>query len=97
MKNGEQKYILKKAMEGKLPDEVIYRSKAGFALPIRSWFKQKNIFVEYYFDRERINKQGIFDVDELITLYKEQLSGKKDNSYILFAILCQQIWLEKNL
>ena len=97
IKGNTQKYILKKAMEGKLPDEVIYRSKAGFALPIRSWFKQKNIFVEYYFDRERLNKQGIFDVDELITLYKEQLSGKKDNSYILFAILCQQIWLEKNL
>ena len=97
IKGNTQKYILKKVMEGKLPDEVIYRSKAGFALPIRSWFKQKNIFVEYYFDRERLNKQGIFDVDELITLYKEQLSGKKDNSYILFSILCQQIWLEKNL
>lgn len=97
IRGNTQKYILKKAMEGKLPNEVIYRSKTGFALPIRSWFKQKNSFIEYYFDRERLNSQGIFNVDELIALYQEQLSGKKDNSYILFAILCQQIWLEKNL
>lgn len=92
-----QKYILKKAMEGKLPKEVIYRSKAGFALPIRSWFKEKNSFVEYYFNRERLSKQDIFNVEEILILYQEQLSGVKDNSYILFAILCQQIWLEKNL
>lgn len=97
LKGSTQKYILKKSMEGKLPNEIIYRSKAGFALPIRSWFKQKNTFVEYYFNRERIKQQGIFNPDEINLLYNEQLYGGKDNSYILFSILCQQIWLEKNL
>ena len=97
LKGNTQKYILKKSMEGKLPDEIIYRPKAGFALPIRSWFKQKNPFVEYYFNRERLKQQGIFNPDEINLLYNEQLYGGKDNSYILFSILCQQIWLEKNL
>jgi asparagine synthase (glutamine-hydrolysing) len=92
-----QKYILKRSMEGKLPNDVIYRSKAGFGLPIRSWFKEKNTFVEYYLNSDRIRNQGIFNADEITLLYKEQLHGKKDNSYILFSILCQQIWLEKNL
>lgn len=96
IKGNTQKYILKNAMEGKLPKEVIHRSKAGFALPIRSWFKERNSFVEYYFDKERLRQQNIFDTDELLALYQEQLTGKKDNSYILFAILCQQIWLEQN-
>lgn len=97
LKGKTQKYILKKSMEGKLPDEIIYRSKAGFALPIRSWFKQKNTFIEYYFNRDRIQNQGIYNADEITLLYKDQLYGKKDNAYILFAILCQQIWLEKNI
>jgi asparagine synthase (glutamine-hydrolysing) len=96
LKGNTQKYILKKSMEGKLSNEIIYRSKAGFALPIRSWFKQKNTFVEYYFNRDRIKNQGIFNADEIMLLYKQQLYGKKDNSYILFSILCQQIWLQKN-
>jgi asparagine synthase (glutamine-hydrolysing) len=84
-------------MEGKLPNEVIYRSKAGFSLPIRSWFQQKNNLVEFYFNRERISRQGIFDADELDKLYKQQLSGGKDNSYILFSMLCLLIWLDKNV
>jgi len=91
-----QKYILKKAMEGRLPKEVIYRSKAGFALPIRSWFRERNPIFDYYFDYKRIEKQGIFNPHEISSLYKTQLEGKKDNSYILFAVLCQQIWIEKN-
>jgi asparagine synthase (glutamine-hydrolysing) len=97
LKGYTQKYILKKAMEGKLPNEVIYRSKAGFSLPIRSWFQQKNNLVEFYFNRERISRQGIFDADELDKLYKQQLSGGKDNSYILFSMLCLLIWLDKNV
>ena len=31
------KWILKKAMEGYLPKEVIYRKKTGFGVPMRSW------------------------------------------------------------
>ena len=33
----EGKWIFKKAMEGILPNEVIYRPKTGFGAPIRSW------------------------------------------------------------
>ena len=91
-----QKYILKKAMEGKLPHEVIYRPKAGFSLPIRSWFKERNPVFDHYFNPERIQAQGIFDPSAIEELYKKQLSGEQDNSYILFSILCQQMWIEKN-
>ena len=36
-KNGESKYILKKAAERFLPKKIIYRPKASFGAPIRSW------------------------------------------------------------
>jgi len=35
----EGKWILKKAMEGILPHEVIYRPKTGFGVPLRAWLK----------------------------------------------------------
>jgi asparagine synthase (glutamine-hydrolysing) len=35
----EGKYLLKKAMEAKLPREVLYRPKMGFAVPLASWFR----------------------------------------------------------
>src|SRR3990172_942138 len=35
--HGERKYILKKAVEGRLPGEVLRREKKGFGVPIREW------------------------------------------------------------
>ncbi|MEM7655135.1 MAG: asparagine synthase C-terminal domain-containing protein, partial [Bacteroidota bacterium] len=34
----EEKYILKKTLEKRLPKEIIYRNKIGFGAPIREWF-----------------------------------------------------------
>jgi len=39
-KNNTTKYILKKACEGIIPHEIIYRKKVGFAAPIVRWLKQ---------------------------------------------------------
>ena len=95
LKNGHQKYILKKAMEPYLPKEVIYRNKAGFALPIRSWFSKNSSIIEHYLNYDRISRQGIFHPNMIRELLREQFSGKVDHSYLIFSLLCQQIWLEK--
>jgi asparagine synthase (glutamine-hydrolysing) len=39
-KNGILKYVLKKAVRGVIPDEIIDRKKQGFAAPITEWFDQ---------------------------------------------------------
>lgn len=38
-RNGQGKYILKMAMRGHLPDEILDRPKKGFGIPITSWLK----------------------------------------------------------
>ena len=93
MKNGVPKSVLKKAMEPLLPHEVIYREKAGFGLPLRSWMSSGNDMMKYYLDEERIHKQGIFNVAELQKLQSENLKGV-DHSSVLFSLLCIQVWLE---
>lgn len=40
-KNGISKYILKKAVEPYLPQEIIYRKKQGFSTPIKDWSSGK--------------------------------------------------------
>jgi asparagine synthase (glutamine-hydrolysing) len=39
-KNGETKYILKKALEPILPHDILYRKKKGFGVPIGKWFSE---------------------------------------------------------
>ena len=40
-KDGQLKYILKKAVRGLIPDELIDRKKQGFGVPIYEWFFDK--------------------------------------------------------
>jgi asparagine synthase (glutamine-hydrolysing) len=40
-KNGERKHVLKQAVSGIIPDEIIHRKKQGFGVPIYEWFFDK--------------------------------------------------------
>ena len=39
LRNGEGKYLLKKALEPYLPTDILYRRKMGFAVPLAKWFR----------------------------------------------------------
>lgn len=38
-RNGQRKYILKKALEPMLPHDIIYRRKKGFGIPLAQWMR----------------------------------------------------------
>ena len=38
-RNGTTKYLLKKSMQGILPDDLLYRPKKGFGIPLTTWLK----------------------------------------------------------
>jgi asparagine synthase (glutamine-hydrolysing) len=37
LRNGQRKFILKKALRGLVPDFVLHRAKKGFGIPLRDW------------------------------------------------------------
>jgi asparagine synthase (glutamine-hydrolysing) len=94
IKDGVPKHVLKKAMDQHLPREVVYRPKAGFALPIRAWMRQDNAMLRHYFEPRRIRDQGLFDPAEMQSLVDEQFGGRQDHSNELFSMLCVQVWLD---
>ena len=47
-KNNTTKYILKKACEGIIPNDIIYRKKVGFGAPIVRWFNSGKYFPKYF-------------------------------------------------
>lgn len=89
------KYIFKKAMENNLSKEIIYREKAGFSLPLRSWMRESSDMIEYYLNEERLKRQGIFSSVIVNEFLFKNLNGEADHSYTLFVLLCQQIWLDE--
>jgi len=58
-KHDTTKYILKKACEGIIPNEVIYRKKVGFNAPTTRWFKSGHYFKEQLHDMLHSSTNGI--------------------------------------
>ncbi|NOT47733.1 MAG: asparagine synthase (glutamine-hydrolyzing) [Acidobacteria bacterium] len=96
MKGTETKYILKKAMEGIVPDEILYREKQGFGVPIGEWINDQL--------RERINDdladsrttgRGHFDGNYVNTLLKEHAAGRRDHANSLWMLWMLELWFRR--
>lgn len=88
-----QKYLLKRAMEGILPHDVIWRGKAGFGAPIRKWLRHDlSTLVDDVLSHTSIRRRGYFDPRAIDRLLAEDRSGKADNTYRIWALLTFEIW-----
>src|SRR5678815_2501759 len=82
----EGKWIFKKAMEGLLPREIIYRPKTGFGLPLRAWLRGPlNEMIEDVLSPESIRRRGWFNPSAVRRLREADRIGKVDAAYPLFA------------
>lgn len=64
-----EKYILKQAAKGIVPDSIIHRRKSPFRAPgMPEMLKQNVALVEIFMSDEILKKQGIFDVDYIHSL-----------------------------
>jgi len=97
LKGNEGKYFLKKAMEPHLPDDVLYRPKMGFAVPLARWFrgplKQR---VRDALLGERMLASGAFNADVLRQLVTQHESGQHDHSTPLWTLLMFDAFLKKS-
>lgn len=89
------KAVFKKAMEPFLPHEVIYRPKTAFGAPLRHWIRNdlRNM-IAGMLSKKRLEERGIFSYNAVKQLIEDDLSGRIDGSYTIFAVLCCEIWCQ---
>lgn len=88
IRDGEGKYLLKKAMEDRLPHELMYRQKQGFAVPVTEWFR--GALAQRVRDAvasTRMADSGIFHRPTLDRLVNEHQSGLRDHSAPLWSLV----------
>jgi asparagine synthase (glutamine-hydrolysing) len=94
LRNGVGKVLLKKALAAYLPDEILYRPKMGFAVPLAKWFRGPL--------REPVRKAvlgpvlgetGWFNAEYLRTLVNDHQSGLRDYSTPLWTLLMFESFL----
>jgi len=92
------KYLLKKIMSNRLPEEVTRGKKKGFSIPLNRWLKEDfSILIDKYLSEKLVKKRGYFNYDFVATLSSEHLSRKKDNSKFLWTLICFEIWHQRFL
>lgn len=75
-KDGELKHILKKAVRGLIPDEIINRKKQGFGVPIHEWFLDKlGLQIRKELD-EFCSRTDFFDREEVHRLINEKKAAQ---------------------
>jgi asparagine synthase (glutamine-hydrolysing) len=89
----KRKYILKRAMEKVLPHDVVWRKKAGFGAPIRSWLRGAlRPLVDELLSDEVVRRRGLFRPEEVRRLIDLNHSGREDFSLQVFQLLNLEIW-----
>ena len=90
----EGKFLLKKAMEPKLPHDILYRPKMGFAVPLARWFRGPlKARVRDAVLGERLLSTGWFNRPYLQHLVDAHQAGTSDHSAPLWALLMFEAFL----
>ncbi len=98
IKGLKRKYILKKAAESILPKEIIWRKKAGFGAPIRSWLRTSlKPMIDDLLSEETVKRRGLFDFKEVRRIIELNDSGREDFNLQVFQLLNFEIWMREFL
>jgi asparagine synthase (glutamine-hydrolysing) len=88
------KYIFKKSLESVLPEDVLYRKKMGFAVPLASWLRRdlKSMAEAVLFPSQ---PDPMLDRRGVERLWKQHQSGLRDCSTPLWTILMYRLWQQR--
>jgi asparagine synthase (glutamine-hydrolysing) len=90
------KRLLRDAMTGVLPPEVVRMRKKGFNAPLAGWLRTSlRPLLDGYLDRDTIRRQGYVRAPEVSRLVQRHLAREQDHSRELWALLVLSMWAEK--
>jgi len=90
---GEKKHILKKAFRNLLPDDILYRKKMGFSVPLAHWLRNelKSTGEKKLFASDS-GLSNFFDMAEIKKIWQEHQHGVRDHSAALWSLLMFEFW-----
>ena len=92
LRGATTKWILRRAMHGKLPARILERRKMGFPVPIGAWLRGAWApLLSEYVTGPRTRTRGLFDPDTAARLVGEHMRGI-NHAERLWALLTFEIW-----
>jgi len=96
VQGGRGKHILRRLLHREVPGELVERPKAGFAIPVGEWIKGPlRPWAEDLLDPGMMRAEGWFDAEVVRRRWAGHLSGRRDSTVALWAILMFQAWVRE--
>jgi asparagine synthase (glutamine-hydrolysing) len=90
---GRTKLVLRKALEGLVPPEILTRRKMGFPVPISSWLRTAfSPIVDEFVLSERTARRGLLSASVLRRMVERHRSGVEDHGDRLWLLVNLEIW-----
>lgn len=88
------KYVFKKSMEKYLPEDILYRKKMGFGVPLAEWFRGPlRTLLKPRLLSGAMSDCGFFNVTTIETLINQHLSGVRDHSTAIWSLFMFEAFL----
>jgi asparagine synthase (glutamine-hydrolysing) len=93
LRGRETKSILKKAVAGLIPAEIINRPKQGFGVPIRKWIngELRELLHDTLTDKQT-RERGLLNQRAVLAVLEEHRRGRRDNAHHLWGLLTLELW-----
>jgi len=89
---GKQKYLLKKALEGIVPDNILYGKKKGFGVPYGDWLKTS--LSAYFIKQVSTDIVSLYlDKEEILKMFELHKKDKGNFGFLLWKTLIFSVWL----
>lgn len=97
IRNGETKYLLKKAALKYFPEEMVFRGKEGFVLPVNRWvYDSMEKYARDILSESNLNRHGLFDVGAVSKLIDQLYKSEKQPHHTeinkLLSLIMFQEW-----
>jgi asparagine synthase (glutamine-hydrolysing) len=94
--SGEQKFVLKRSLEPFVSNELLYRPKRGFDVPLSSWIRGPlQPLIERAITAPVLLQAGYFRPDALIALLNDHMSHARDHSAALWSVFMLERFLAR--
>lgn len=97
VRGGEGKPLLRAVLARHVPRAMFERPKQGFGVPVGAWLRGPlRPWAEALLDAERLRREGFLDPAPVRARWAEHLSGRRNWTAQLWAVLMFEAWLEAN-
>lgn len=93
LRGGRQKRLLRLAMEGILPPEILDRPKRGFGVPLAHWLRTDlaDVMRDSLLSGRAAARRH-FDLNDLKRIVDETLAGAGTHKYLVWDLITLELW-----